>query len=245
MVLKAMAYLRICVWLTHMLMLHLIIGLEIAALGQTRWFRQGEGSTSWEGGILRPTPDSHHFSDDKSYHEYWEDCENGRVDSSVSIGQCRTFHKLYASGVIMILFSSISMFMLVATILIIYLDMFTKIKILWFSVLTYWISLLFYFFAVILWHGLTWCVYEDHCKHLDWGYDKRYRAHTCAEEGATIALSTLLFHGVATIFYTVTYLGAKKMVKKQDEQSKIETEVVERIDLENHAAKEKEIFMET
>lgn len=126
---------------------------------------------------------------------------------------------LWAGSVIYILFESISLFFILATIVTLIHDLRKGSSYLWLSVLFIWNALSWHFFAFVIWSGLAIMYFDDDCDSLTWNEGKN-QAKTCGEEGPAIALATVLWLFLIVIFYTCIYCSIRKQTQGLEPKEK-------------------------
>mmetsp|Transcript_11565 Transcript_11565/g.11621 ORF Transcript_11565/g.11621 Transcript_11565/m.11621 type:complete len:155 (+) Transcript_11565:259-723(+) len=127
------------------------------------------------------------------------------------------WHSLWAGGVIYILFETISLFCITATIFVLLLDICKGTREIWLSVVLYWNVLAWHFFALVIWSGLSIMYFDENCDSITWNHGKS-QARVCGKEGPAIALACVLFIPFAAALHTGVYLVAKKkQLKEADE----------------------------
>ncbi|CAG9331231.1 unnamed protein product [Blepharisma stoltei] len=201
-------------WVLTIISLLLVLGLELASLGVDRWFEQGADPFDWEGGLLKPTSDSNYYTDNMSYSNFWDDCNDGSNQSKqgLSPGECKMMKHLWAGGVIYILFETISLFCICLTIWFLLRDLCNKTKFTWLAVLFVWFGLAWHFWALVIWSGLAKMFWSYACNRLDWN-DHTEPARVCGKEGAAISLACVLWYFVVCLFFSIFY----KQIKGSEE----------------------------
>lgn len=181
--------------------------MEIASLGAPRWISQKDYPFDWEGSLLRPTSDSHYYSDSRDYSQIFDDCE----DKYEGKGVCETFKKIYAGGVIYVLFESISLAWIAAVIYFLLRDVYKKRTHIAYTVVFYWNALLWHFVGFVVFSGLSKLTYSDDCINRSYD-DAQNQANTCAEEGPSIALFIVLVLPLLASLHTLLYLFGRDII---------------------------------
>ena len=187
-------------WAIMIILVATCITFEISSLAIPRWFVQGTGLYSWQGGLLTPYPSSTWYKDkacDRDFH---------------GSGYCDMFKNLWIGGLVYIIFEGISL-ALYTTCIILYVVEIAKSKKLALTLMVLnWAAVAAHLVGFLTWAILGKMQYEGSCNdfYMNSGASP---ANICRKEGATMALFIILYIPVIAMIQSVLWYQSKAPLK--------------------------------
>lgn len=199
------------------------ITFEISSLAIPRWFTQGTGLYTWEGGILTPYPSSTWYKDkacDRDFHRN---------------GYCDMFDNLWKAGIVYIVFEAFSILTFFICIVLYIVEMAKSRKLVLWIMILQWVAVGAHFIGFVTWAAMGRMKYQGICEEF-YTRNGDKPASICRKEGATMALFIMLYIPIIAMLQTVLwYQNRERLVEEPEHEYKSPSDHPEVSSREEHS----------